>query len=762
MTTATLKRQRFEFTIPEGWSAFAFLSLALIMVTWSVSEAGYDEALNSLVFVTFGAIMASLFLAKSRFPGFLAHLLSLVYGVAWNAFVISYQLPKTFTARDRLLELGYRLGAWFQRSVIGGKLGTDPLMFTVVMSILFWLMTYIAMWFTFRAHSLGAALLPSGITLILNLYYGPERIGFTLVPYLLFILLFTVRFNLYTQETSWHRRRVRYDTDIVYSFLRYGATLAVIALLAAWILPSAATSERAEVFFSRFTEPWERVKEEWIRLFSTLQSERTQPSYASFGPTLELGGPVNLGNITLMDVQSPAGRYWRAAVYDQYTGDGWIASEPKTVFLDAGEAPGPFVPYEARQVVTQTFTLYMPGTTQLYALGQPEVFGMPIKASVYEVPGPGDTPLVSSLAAAYSRYKLKSGDTYMVISTVSAVDEKTLRLSGTDLPEWADRYLQLPDDLPQRVRDLALEITAPYDNYYDKAMAIQDYLREYTYNEQIQRPPLGVDRVDYFLFELKEGYCNYYASAMAVLARAAGIPARVAAGYTRGDWESDAQAFRVRQYHSHAWVEIYLPRFGWIEFEPTASQAVIVRPRAPGEQDDNRPGPGPIGPGIYDDPYLEEQLGLMERGLFDEAEFKRLLREYKRQQRVRTWTRVGLVLAASLVIIGGAWWLGRRRSEEERAAEIYYDHMVRRGSWFGCRMQPWYTPNEYAAQLATSLGDKDADRLVRRITDAYVGERYGNKNPARYQPDFAWRDLRPILTRWGIGNTWRRLWKRSS
>ena len=75
-------------------------------------------------------------------------------------------------------------------------------------------------------------------------------------------------------------------------------------------------------------------------------------------------------------------------------------------------------------------------------------------------------------------------------------------------------------------------------------------------------------------------------------------------------------------------------------------------------------------------------------------------------------------------------------------------------------MQVAQTPNEYAAQLSTSLANPDGEKLVYRITDAYVGEQFGRKNPARYQPDFAWRDLRSILLRWGIGRFWKQLWER--
>lgn len=738
----------------EGWSAFIFLSLALIMVTWSINEAGYHESLRHLVLVTLGALFASLLLVKSRLPWFLAHLISLVYGIAWITLIMSLQLPNTFTPRDKLLELGYRIGSWFQQTVLGGQVGTDPLMFTVVMAILFWLMTYLAIWFSFRAHSLWAALLPSGVTLLLNLFYGPDRISLVLVPYLLFVLLFIVRFNLFIQERGWKRRRVRYDTDIVYKFLLYGAILSVGAVTVAWVLPAAASSEQAEVFFSRYSEPWDQLKDEWIRLFSTLQSERVEPTYGGFGDTLGLGGPVNLGSMTLMDVQATAGRYWRAAVYDTYNGQTWSLAEDDSVVLEPGETPGEFLPHEARKVVTQTFTLYMPGTTQLYGLSQPEQFSLPTRASVVAAGTEGETPPIDTYSLVNSRYKLKNAEGYVVISTIPVADVDAMRQAGNDYPAWTDRYLQLPETLPQRVRDLAAEITAGYDNGFDKVAAIESFLREYTYNEAIEEPPEGVDRVDYFLFEMREGYCNYYASALVVMARSEGIPARLAAGYARGDWERDAQLYRVRQHDSHAWAEVYLPRFGWIEFEPTANEPVIVRPRTitppSGLQDDPSDRP-------YWEDYLDEGL-LEDSGLFDQDAFEQMLADQRRQERIRTYTRVAAVLGIGIVVVLIAWWRGRREMDEVRPAHIYYARLVRRGNWYGCKMQLAHTANEYGAKLSAAVADEEGEQLIGRITDAYVGERYGGRNPARYQPDFAWRDLRPILTRWGIGQLWRRLW----
>jgi hypothetical protein len=119
---------------------------------------------------------------------------------------------------------------------------------------------------------------------------------------------------------------------------------------------------------------------------------------------------------------------------------------------------------------------------------------------------------------------------------------------------------------------------------------------------------------------------------------------------------------------------------------------------------------------------------------------------------------VGGVLGVSLIIIVIAWWLGRRGMGDAQSASLYYERMVRGGTRWGCKMELAHTPNEYASKLSASINNFEADQLVNRITDAYVGERFGNKNPARFQPDFAWRDLRPTLTRWGVAQIWRRLW----
>ncbi|HAY85794.1 MAG TPA: transglutaminase, partial [Chloroflexi bacterium] len=103
-----------------------------------------------------------------------------------------------------------------------------------------------------------------------------------------------------------------------------------------------------------------------------------------------------------------------------------------------------------------------------------------------------------------------------------------MRNTSQEYPDWiANKYLQVPDSVPARVYDLALSLTATQPTPYDRAVAIERYLRQFEYSLEIEDPPEYRDIVDYFLFEQQKGYCDYFASSMVVLARAAGLPARL-------------------------------------------------------------------------------------------------------------------------------------------------------------------------------------------------------------------------------------------
>ncbi|HWO93932.1 MAG TPA: transglutaminase domain-containing protein, partial [Dehalococcoidia bacterium] len=178
---------------------------------------------------------------------------------------------------------------------------------------------------------------------------------------------------------------------------------------------------------------------------------------------------------------------------------------------------------------------------------------------------------------------LQRGDHYRVAALSPFATERQLRAASTEYPsDVRDAYLALPDDFPDTVRQLATQLTAGTSSPYDAALAIETYLRSIPYDESIGRPPPDVDRIEYFLFELQRGYFDYHASAMTVMLRAIGVPARLATGYALTEIDESGR-YVLRERHTYSWPEVYFPGFGWIAFNPTPNLPTV--PRAPGAAD---------------------------------------------------------------------------------------------------------------------------------------------------------------------------------
>ncbi len=206
-----------------------------------------------------------------------------------------------------------------------------------------------------------------------------------------------------------------------------------------------------------------------------------------------------------------------------------------------------------------------------------------------------------NLGAVMSKSFVHPGEQYSVRSVIDAMTEIELSDAGTDYPQWVlDGYLQLPKDITPRTKGLANEIAVGLNNPYDIASAVTEYLRNnIEYTQVIAQPPPNQERIDWFLFDYRKGFCNYYASAEVILLRSLGIPARMAVGFAQGERQippieeqfrpgafsgtiieqiSETSTYVVRQKDAHAWPEVYFPGIGWVIFEPTVSQPTLFRP----------------------------------------------------------------------------------------------------------------------------------------------------------------------------------------
>lgn len=201
------------------------------------------------------------------------------------------------------------------------------------------------------------------------------------------------------------------------------------------------------------------------------------------------------------------------------------------------------------------------------------------------------------------------------------------------LPE--SHFLQLPETLSPRIAELAKNITQNVHTPYEKAVALRDFLRNnYKYKLYAEPVPQGKESVEYFLFELKEGHCEYFAAALTVLARCAGLPARVATGFSPGNYNALTRRIEVYEYHAHAWTQIFIANTGWLTFDAVPPEEIVSETT-------------PAGIGRFRDPFGEEwrvmppemtrnTLQYVQKKLQEEAarrEADRLRREeYRRRQ----------------------------------------------------------------------------------------------------------------------------------
>jgi len=759
-----------------GWLSVLLLLVMLLSVAWSVNSAEWTSGLHLLQWMILGGAILGLALSQSRWRGIFVVFHAMVSSLAWITLWASTLLPVEFGSRERVYQLFAGINLWVQRAVAGAK-GTSSLIFVLILAIVTWWLAFAATWALFRRQRIWRAVLPTGLLMLLNLYYAPTKLNLYFLLFTFCALMLAVRYNLAQRQADWRANRVHYAVDIGIDFLRDGLIFAALVLALAFFLPAAASGGHLQALVRPFERPWEKVKEQWNRLFDSLEHP-TSASYAAFGKNLHLSGPVKLGDSVIMDVDAPASRYWRAVVYHTYTGRGWVNADEESVRLRAGDSP-PVPVYDISRMITQTITTYYPSSGVLFAAGQPLQAALPVVAEVsYAVesdvttPTPlpenaedEDLPVPMDISMMVSRSRLREGDTYSIVSAVTMADMESLRAAGAAYPQWVqDRYLQLPENLPQRIRDLALQIAAPYTNAFDKVTALERYLRvELPYNDQIPPPPPGWDGVDYFLFGVGQGYCDYYASALATMARSMGIPARLAAGYSQGEFDEERDAYRVRELNAHAWVEVFFPRYGWVEFEPTAIEPILVRPLRPPEAV-NEPLPPESGLGEEEEDLQGsrgEEFPPPGGGMWSD----------RRWPLSTLWT-VLLALAVLLPASGGiVWWMLRRpRRAGPNLLVQLYELLIHWGERLKLRWQPHQTPYEQGRLMAQAV--PDGEEQIGVITGLYVRERFGPAPAAAEElasASQAWLSLQPLLWRQWLRQLaqpprrfvfWRERWKR--
>jgi len=281
-----------------------------------------------------------------------------------------------------------------------------------------------------------------------------------------------------------------------------------------------------------------------------------------------------LGDAPVMYVRTGAPAYWRGLVFDEYRDGAWTTTNHGYREMQPYVPPRFMPPAPPHNLGTfvQTFRVLRPLPGVINAAYPIQSLYAPVAALREDAYGTFHTPDA-----------LRPGQTYSVVSYLPDLSADALR--GDELervaPQNNPAYLD-PGSLSPRARQMAVEATKGASNEFDAVMALTGYLqRGYQYTLDLPRVPAGRDPVDWFLFDVKTGYCEQFATAETLMLRSLGIPARLATGYATGDYDPLLNQAVVREHDAHAWVEVWFSGHGWVPVDPTPGVAPLAATRFP-------------------------------------------------------------------------------------------------------------------------------------------------------------------------------------
>lgn len=601
------------------WPSIVLLMFMLQVATARLVVTRWTDYLFfSQTLAALGLILG-LALGYSHFKRRAVILLSLGYSL----MLIPWQL--TLAIEDELLSarlasvggrLYFSLVQFFQREPVA-----DGLLFVAFISILVWFLSLVSGYWLTRYANYLVAVLPGGVfILVIHLYdqFFGNRIWLLAVYLLLAMLLLGHQYYLKNRE-SWRERRVFLMQESTFDLTRGMVIAAALFIFVSWTVPASQAGLDAAVrTWRRLTEPWRDMQEWFSNAVESLEGAVTSQPTDFYGSRLNLGAGTPLSDKIVFSVEVPELEeeypryYWRGYVYDLYQNNQWYAVGGTSEEFSPSSA-GLLIP-DAGERVTASFTFRTQIQQSLiYTATQPLWVSRPGRIQ-YAATETGEQDLLAWAAEP----GLLPGEQYQVTASLTNPSIQQLQNAGTDYPQWVlDRYLQLPEDFSPQVGELANQITQELESPYDKATAITRYLRreiEYA-NPLPEPPPAGIDPIEWVLFDLKVGFCNYYATAEVLMLRSVGVPARMAVGFAEGAFDDEANVYIVRSLNAHAWPEVYFPGIGWIEFEPTGNQDPLARPNRPEDTPASDAGEtnGPLNvPRILDEDFIfggrEQQL----------------------------------------------------------------------------------------------------------------------------------------------------------
>ena len=789
------------FRLENGWLVPTILLALILLPVFSFNDAGWvDRTQEILPVVLLGALLGVI-VGKSR----LHRLIALPFGVLAGAGILyvwfGELIPPLRMISSRLSAFPDWFGRWWQNQPVGvnplqplvkeivdrnglmagrlwdwvvvgteGGYSSDNFVFFFLLALLMCTVAFYTGWCLYRYRNALIGVMPIGITLVVNTFLSNRGMTWIIV-YVVVTMILLMAANLASLQQAWQKKDIDFSTELNFDLTVFTVQVSAVLAIVALIMPTLRANPVASTWWIYASRPWGEVETLVNRLFSGINNPNPDLGTGSKGAFV-LGGsfdrsessPIYMYIATneyvippdeaeRMGEQSlgPPQHYWRGETWDFYTGRGWDHMQKVALDRTANE---PIIEYDipGAVTITQNVEILAPRADIMFATNQPQAAGQPYR---YMALGPAD------FSVLYLKRTPLSAVKYTVTSTIPTLGIEDLRRAPIIYPEWVETYyLQLPKTLPERVTELANRLTVTATTPYDKATAIQNYLRELPYDPKIKLPSSGTyDAVDYFLFTQK-GYCDYFGTVMAIMLRSVGVPARLATGYLPGVYDFGKSRYEVSERDAHAWTEVYFPPYGWIDFEPTPGRAPIVRP---------------AGSLLTNEPFvLPPFVATIVKGSW----FSNLHIPFD-----LSFLRIVPVIIAIVILAGLLWslWpLLERRLATSNFVITIYGRMCRYAAWAGLIKPLAQTPYEYAHSLSDAVSRTPASPFARRrkpaaapavtpaqhittISSAFVEVRYSQHpitEETRSRVVGAWQSVKGRIWSLVAAGTLRRLLRR--
>lgn len=464
-----------------------------------------------------------------------------------------------------------------------------------------------------------------------------------------------------------------------------------------------------------------------------------------------LGGSFIQDDTVVFEVKVASKQYWKIETKNTYTSKGWEqlpANGEMTVYTSGMELgmPTTYGEMSDKPERLAEFQVTEPFPFIIYPYGINKVFATADALFLHsEMSGKYSTTLEGS-EGSLEAYEIEFKEPEYSLAALRAAEIADYAAESEDFTQ----YLQLPEQLPQRVRDLAEEITAPIDSVYEKTRLIEGYFKKngFVYTQQnVAIPKAGEDYVDQFLFDTKSGYCDNFSTSMVVMLRSLDIPARWVKGFAPGESVLNGAGERVYQItnnEAHSWVEAYMPGVGWMPFEPTIGFAGLADVNYDLELD------------LANPEFPEEKEP--EQPKSEQA--KKPLKENKNVaftkyvESIGTWLKNNkwLVMVVIAVLALTAWrifvarvkWLprvliyaNRSGKEDWETFDKQYTSLLKQLDRLGLKRASGMTLSDYAMTVDDYFGGN----AMKKLTSAYEKGLYGGNTT-----DHEWADLQKIWT----------------